>query len=343
MKNIRKRVILALTFCLVLAGRTFAQQFKYSSIDVKCSANPAAKCPDGIAHGAMALQTVPMGINASGNIVGSYVDAVGNTHGFLLSHGRFKTLDVPGVLAGVDGALPTSPSGINPAGDIVGFYVAPYRPGVSDVAPQNSPIYCPGSGSFACWKGFLYKRGEFSTVLFPDHPGAVAWHITADGDIYGCRHDFDLMNSMVGAAWTQSGDFSLTANGGELNDPSISKPNSMNNGATPGGQLIVGKWTDSMMKTHGFKVTSGVFHSYDFCQSCLLTAIWDVSPNEEFVGTYVDSAGHRFGFAQFLGGLSVTLEFPGAAATIAWGVNPEGAIVGQYVEDGVTHGFLAVP
>ena len=173
---------------LLLPDNGTAQSFNFVSIDVPCSA-----CPGGIAR-----RTSIGGISPTGDIVGAYTDAVGGQHGFLLSGGQFTTIDVPK-------ALSTSAAGINPGGDIVGSYTAP----VSSAA-WGSPAYCPATGSAACIKGFLYSHREFSTILFPGHPGAVPARITPDGSIYGCLHDFDLMGSMYGAAWTRAGDTSLS-------------------------------------------------------------------------------------------------------------------------------------
>jgi len=63
------------------------------------------------------------GINARGDIVGTYCDVapctlgIGATHGFLLRGGVLTTIDVPG-------AVRTSATGINASGDITGFYNA---------------------------------------------------------------------------------------------------------------------------------------------------------------------------------------------------------------------------
>jgi len=330
--------------CLVsglflLAGQSFAQQFNYTSIDVPCSPAPPTKCVGGIAK-----QTVASGINPAGDIVGSYLDGVGKQHGFLLSDGQFTTIDVPGELAGAAGTLPTSANGINPGGTIVGNYTVP----VSS-APEDSPAYCPAA-SAACIKGFVYRHGKFSTVLFPGHPGAVPQRITPDGDIYGCLHDFDLMGSMFGAAWTGFGDVSLTTGGGELADASQSMPMSMNNGAAPGGNVIVGLWNDMVTGSrHGFVVRDGAFQSYDVDNSSL-TAIWDMNPSQQFVGTYVDkNTGRRHGFLQLPDGSApINVDFPPPNPTlffptIAFGINPDGVIVGQYSAGGRIHGFVAVP
>jgi len=308
----------------LLTGYGFAQQFHYVSIDVPCSA-----CP-----GQIAAQTIANGINSEGDIVGAFTDAVGLQHGFLLREGRFTTIDFPGAVA-------TNANGISSSGRIVGNYTAPFTPGVSDTAPTDSPIYCPASGSAACTKGFLYRHGNFSTVLAAGHPGAVPWRITRHGDIYGCLHDFDFMNSMFGAVWTRSSVLSLMANGGELTDSSQSMPNSMNNGATPDGHLIVGFWADTTGHRRGFLVQDGVFQSYDVPGSTF-TAPWDINPRRQFVGTYIDGTGQRHGFLQRPNGSApINVDYPGAAATIAFGINSEGVIVGRYTIGGITHGFVA--
>jgi probable HAF family extracellular repeat protein len=297
-----------------------AQAFSFTAIDVPCSG-----CLGGIAQ-----QTLASGINPAGDIVGSFTDQNGQQHGFLLSRGQVTTLDPPG-------ALTTNANGISPSGEIVGNYTVP----VSS-APPGSPKYCPAA-SPACIKGFLYSHGRFTSVSFPGHPGAIPQRITPDGDIYGCLHDTDLGMSMFGAVWSRWGDVSLTPSGGELADSTQSVSMSMNNGATPGGGLIVGLWTDMSNHRHGFQVQNEVFQSFDVPGSTL-TAIWDINPSQQFVGTYVDGAGHRHGFLQLPDGSApLTVDFPGAASTVAFGINPDGVIVGQYSRGGHLHGFVATP
>lgn len=62
------------------------------------------------------VTTNACGINATGQIVGSLLDATGS-HGFLLAAGSFTTIDVPGAAAGTTNAY-----GINAAGQIVGGF-----------------------------------------------------------------------------------------------------------------------------------------------------------------------------------------------------------------------------
>ncbi len=63
-----------------------------------------------------AFESGASGINDARQIVGWFSDAVG-THGFLLAHGRFTTIDVPGATAGTTNAY-----GINATGQIVGSF-----------------------------------------------------------------------------------------------------------------------------------------------------------------------------------------------------------------------------
>jgi hypothetical protein len=324
----------------MLGSNSAAQSFNFTSVDVPCS-----NCPGGIAR-----RTAPGGINSAGEIVGVYTDAVGKSNGFLLRDEEFITIEVPGSLVGVAGTLPTVARGISPSGEVVGQFTAPYNPPASTSAGFDSPAYCPAAGSAACIKGFLYRHGHFSAVLFPGHPGAIPGRITRDGSIYGCLHDFDLMNSMFSAAWNRFGDTSLTAGGGALTDPNQSFPNSMHGGATPDGDTVVGFYVDMMTNhTHGYVLQDGVLRPYDVPNS-IQTIIWDINPRQELVGTYKDVAGKQHGFLQLPNeSAPITIDVPNgppfnAVSTIAMGINPRGVIVGQFTDSsGHTHGFRAVP
>lgn len=83
----------------VMASPALGDSFSYVSLDF-----PGAQL------------TQASGINASGQIVGVYIDASGQAHGFLDSAGSFSTLDFPGALA-------TTAFGINGSGETVGYYV----------------------------------------------------------------------------------------------------------------------------------------------------------------------------------------------------------------------------
>jgi hypothetical protein len=351
---------------LLLAGQAFAQHYTFVPIDVHCPATAdASACPAGLAPGQVAVQTGARGINARGDVVGFYV-AGGKQRGFVLSDGQYTSLEFP-----APGVRATIANGINARGEIVGQYLAPVHD-ASNPPPQDSPLYCPGSSSPACIKGFHSWRGRFSTVMFPAtvdengqqqlHPGAIAQRITENGDIYGCLHGHDLGPSMFGAMWTRAGTASLLHNGGQLNEP-MAVPMSMNNGATPGGKTTVGLFMDMSNQQHGYVVRNGELTPYDPTPATTLSAIWDINPGQQFVGTYRESgevAAKRHAFLQNPDGsapinLDFTCQQPAgcagapfgtvAFATVAFGINPRGVVVGQYllVNGGAPHGFVAIP
>ena len=61
-----------------------------------------------------ASNTIALGINNRGRIVGTYQTSTG-IHGFTHYNGSYSTIAVPG-------ALDTTPTGINRSGQVVGFY-----------------------------------------------------------------------------------------------------------------------------------------------------------------------------------------------------------------------------
>jgi uncharacterized membrane protein len=60
--------------------------------------------------------TQPFGIDNAGDLVGSYVDKAGATHGFLWQRGHLRTIDVPHATGG------TVVNGVNNRGQLVGFF-----------------------------------------------------------------------------------------------------------------------------------------------------------------------------------------------------------------------------
>src|SRR4029079_4980272 len=93
--------------------------------------------------------TIPTRINDLGAIVGFYVDANGNEHGFLFDNGSYTTIDVPGAIA-------TEALAINGTHN-----------------PTIVGNYLDASGNL---HGFTLLNGIFKRL---DVPGAVATSITA--------------------------------------------------------------------------------------------------------------------------------------------------------------------
>lgn len=252
-----------------------------------------------------ATATTLSGINARGDIVGSYIDGEGMSHGFVLRDGVFTTIDVPG-------AHGTDARGISPAGDIVGGY---WRPG--------EPM--------ANIHGYRWRAdGTFEYVDFPGQINTIPQRVLPDGTILGCFHGTDMAASMFGMVIREGGTDSITQSA------------SMHNGATPDLRIIAGLFTDltepAPRASWGYVVEDGVFTRFRVPGSNL-TAVWDVRVNGDLVGVYRNAAGVH-GFLRE-NGQYTSIDYPGATITRAFGINASGDIVGNYVKDGVTHGYLA--
>src|SRR5438552_1119976 len=95
--------LVALGLPVGVTGQAMAQpSYSFTILDVPGSSKASA---------------IALGINASGQIVGSYYDAAYIHHGFLYDQGGYTPLDVPG-------SNYTHASGINASGQIVGYYFA---------------------------------------------------------------------------------------------------------------------------------------------------------------------------------------------------------------------------
>src|SRR5437762_520959 len=204
-----------------------------------------------------AVLTNAQGINLQGDIVGVFTDAAGQQHGYLRSGGQFRTIDVPGARA-------TLSRGINDSGDLVGSY---QRQGETGVAGH----------------GFLLtRRGGLQAVDYPGHLNTIATRILNDGTILGCYHDTDTMGTMHGMMFHRG--FSAMNMG-----------MSMNFGATPDGEYIVGGFTDADGRGKAFVVNHGSFAALEV-PGALSTAVGDVNPSRVVVGIYTDAAGAVHGF-----------------------------------------------
>lgn len=143
-----------------------------------------------------ALQTVPNGINDSGDVVGYFFDQSSTVHAFVAEHGRFSPIDI-------QGAAFTIPSAINDLGQIAGYFVAGGRPHgfirtgatvqVVDVPGAIATLvtnlnrfgdvvgeYVNGAGQT---HGFVSRNGAFATVDVPNAAGTVVTGINDRGDL----------------------------------------------------------------------------------------------------------------------------------------------------------------
>jgi hypothetical protein len=252
-----------------------------------------------------ALATSLSGINAQGDIVGSYVDSNGASHGFVLRDGVFTAIDIPG-------AEGTDARGIGPAGDFVGGYWLAGEPAAN--------IH-----------GYLLRRdGTLEYVDYPGQTNTIPQRLLPDGTILGCYHGADMMSSMFGM-WMRDGITGATTQSA-----------SMHNGATPDLSVIAGLFTDlsepAPRAAWGYVIENGVFTRFRVPGSNM-TAVWDVGPGGALVGVYRNAAGiHGFLLED---GQYTSIDYPAATTTRAFGTNAGGDVVGNYVMNGVTRGYLA--
>ncbi len=250
-----------------------------------------------------AKATVAYGINANGDVVGTYVvvnaNGTSTNHGFLRTAGQYMSIDPPG-------SLFTEARGINAKGEIVGDYVA-----------NDGKLH-----------GFFLGPDGFKDISVSGHLNTIPVKISPEGVIVGCYHDADTMGTMHG--WVRSED-GLTV---------YPTPASMNNGITPRGD-VAGFYTDlTAMQTHGYIVSEGATTQVDFPGSSA-TRVWDLNPDREAVGFYVDPTTHVPRGFRYRKGHFTPIDIASAKNTQPFGINSEGDVVGAYTDqNGKTHGFL---
>lgn len=243
--------------------------------------------------------TTPIGLNDKGEVVGSYQDAAGGLHGFLLSHGSYTTLDYPG-------ATSTTASGINDAGNIVGYYVAgsttagfyysqgkftsfqyrSYNTLATGISRYNLIAgYYTGPQGFS--HGFVLSNGQLTEL---DYPGALTttpYGVNAEGDVSGTYYD-NVANAhgflyLHGAGTYEAIDikntFSLT-NAGKVNDKG----------------LVAGYYEDPNTSTYqGFIRSSTQVVTFSV-PGAISTTLSGINNVRAVVGTYFNAGFQTIGF-----------------------------------------------
>jgi uncharacterized membrane protein len=254
----------------------------------------------------------PTGINDRGDIVGTYLDANSNFHGFLWTAKDGLTLiDVPG-------ARETSVFGINDRGDIVGHY---RRAG-------------PPTGGGGVAHGFLLSGGTLT-------------HIDVSPNIYTGPQAINARGTIVGyyqPPSTGSHSF-LRDKDGTLTTFEVGVLSNRAQGINARG-AIVGIYDipgppPFGNRTHGFLIDKdGAFTSIDV-RGALDTFVMGINARGDIVGYYYDLSAPSTPRAFLLtnDGLAF-IDVPGASDMRPLAINARGQIVGTYRADGQTHGFL---
>ena len=251
--------------------------------------------------------TAGAGINASGEIVGYYIDGSGNEYGFLYN-GTWTKLDDSSEGGGVNG---TQAFGVNASGEIVGVY------------EDSSNVY----------HGFLYNNGTFTT-LNDGADGTFAYGINAAGEVVGFYYD----SGGVSHGFLYNGSTFTTLNdslaGSGVGQGTIAT------GINDSGQ-IVGYYLDSSGAENGFLYSGGTYTTIDDSLGTDGTVALGINNSGQIVGYYVDGSGVKHGFL-YSGGTYTTIDdSSGTDGTVAFGINNAGQISGYYIASNGTNAFIA--
>jgi hypothetical protein len=265
-----------------------------------------------------ATGTTTLDINSLGDVVGRYSSG-GLTHGFLrTANGDFTTIDYPG-------ALFTSGGGINVEGDIVGWY---------SLAAVQGPL--------TERHGFLLRHGVF-TPIDPDGSRFTnPLGVDVEGDIVG-RYCTALPCGKSGAGnyhgfrWHHGVATTIDVPGSR--ETNAWKINTLGD--------IVGGYREDGGPNRLFTLSGATFTAFD------LPGVQPVTQDNggvnrwgAIVGAYCDAAPcdlGKVGSHGFLlqGSSTTTIDYPGAIATSALGINLHGDITGGFTDaGGANHGYI---
>lgn len=189
------------------------------------------------------------GINDRRDVVGTYVDAQGNQHGFLLSHDVLTNVDFPG------GTFPNA-NGINDSGAIVGDFF----------------------DSAGALHGFVWRAGVFTQIDVPGAVDTLPTGINARGDIVGIW-DTNINTAGHGFVLTKSGQFVT------LDEPNAAPEGTNADGINDKGE-IVGAYIDPAGVVHGFLEADSNFTTVDF-PGADATTCQGINNAGQIVGNYI--------------------------------------------------------
>jgi len=258
------------------------------------------------------LNSAPSAITDSHLIAGQWTDASDITHGFTVSGGVFTSFDAPGAdNSKTGGVAGTQALGMNSAGVIVGDYV-------------NQGIL----------HGFVRDAsGHVTSLDLAGHLETVAVGINDSGTVALQVDDGGFLNF---GSFLRASDGTLTR---------LAFPGTLGTAVTALNDdgTTVGGYFDAANVVHGWiRNPVGVYTSLDDPNYDRIGP-WGLSNSGWAVGE-LDVGASTQAFVRDPQGNLTAFDVPGAASTLAFDINDQGLIVGQYCEAGGTcHGFLATP
>src|SRR5271157_5365536 len=282
--------------------------------------------------------TAPFGINAAGDIAGTYSVAGNVAHGFVrAADGTITEFDAPG--AGTGNKQGTFPISINTAGAIAGYY----------------------SDATDVYHGFVRAANGMITEFDPPgvgmggHAGTIPTSINTAGAVTGGYTDAShVYHGFVRAADGMITEFDAPGAGcaGSYKGfGSGTEPISIN---TAGA--IAGNYTDASCVRHGFvRAANGTITSFDAPGAGTGTGMiqgtggFSINDAGAIAGTYFDASAVVHGFLRAANGTITSFDAPGAGTgmlqgTIGLSINAAGDITGTFLDaSNVAHGFVLTP
>ncbi len=262
---------------------------------------------DALGAGTGALQgTAAKGVDAAGDVAGSFVDANGTSHGYVYSATNvMTTFDVPGASTGKKHG--TFVTAMDPAGDVAGYY--------SDATSGSTYGFVRAANStittFIVSAGWA---GEGTEVLGINSLGAVTGEDQFNNDAF--------VRSPSGTITS----FSVT-------DPGTSLGYATTGIAINTAGVIAGRYVDSNGISHGFVRTgNGIITTFDPPGVATQPTFYGISgtiPTSidtagDIAGTYTDTTGARHSFVRTSSGTMTSFDPPGTntnpCATTGMGV-----------------------
>ena len=239
-----------------------------------------------------AEDTICYGINAAGDISGSYASVDGRWHGFLLSGGVYTTIDYPG-------STGTYVNGLNDFGQIVGqtnsdpFVGFSYNiasqtftqisyPGSSTTSPlsiSNSGVIVGFTGVNQTVWAFELDRSNHRLIAPPGAQSTYVYGISSSGKLVGYFSE---------AIWNPVG-FSF-AHGKYRRTRLPGAPDAIALGISPSGNRFVGYYYPDSQTTAAFLYQNKTLQTLQFPQSNSTTAV-GVNDAGEVVGSFLESGG----------------------------------------------------
>jgi uncharacterized membrane protein len=292
MSSILRKIIATFLFVLAISSALFATDYRYSRIDVPNSS-----------------LTVVRGINARGDILGSYVGLDGVGHDFLLRNGIFSNIVYPG---GTGAAR-----AMNARGDIVG-----------------------GFGDAEGGHAFLLRDGKLTKIDYPGASSTIAFGINNTGDITG---QYVTASGTVRGFILSDGTFhTVYVNGG----PNIGVHGAQDNGRVMIGDVVL---TSDQSTRGYRKLSNDVLllvppgTIFPCSHARAINERGDIAGAFGIVNSAAECHAPNHGFV-FKDGVYDIIDPPGSHDTFVFGINDDGIVVGVLTDQfGHVHGFKARP